>query len=158
MSIAPSTVILDYLSTKGDGQPTNTFFTCGGITESDVHNIQSIKIYRLTRNDLPGYTGVGPVVATIDAMTQNAEIIIDEVKSRAVVSGNIDTLNWTKSNLVVTFETVQLQCKDEGKYTCEINYEITGSIRRSARDSTNLTTNGMYNIRTVPNELPVNSV
>ena len=158
MSIAPSTVILDYLSTKGDGQPTNTFFTCGGITETDVKYIQSIKIYRLTRNDLPGYTGVGPVIASIDAITQNAELIIDELKSRATVSGNIDTTLWTQSTLVVTFETMQLQCKDEGMYTCEINYETTGSITRSARDSTNLTTNGMYNIRTVPNELPVNSV
>ena len=158
MSIVPSTVLLDYVSINGDEQPTNTFFTCGGITETDVQYIQSIKIYRLTRNDLPSDSGVGPVVATIDAITRTAEIIIDELKSRATVYGNIDTTVWTQSTLVVTFETVQLQCKDEGMYTCAINYETTGSVIRSARDSTNLTTNGMYNIRTERYKLSENSV
>ena len=158
MSIVPSIVLLDYVSTKEDEQPTTIFFTCGGIKETNVKYIQNMKIYRLTRNDLPGDSGVGPVIASFDAITQNAEIIIDELKSRATVSGNIDTTLWTQSTLVVTFETVQLQCKDEGMYTCEINYETTGFISRSARDSTNLTTNGMYNLRKVPYELPVNSV
>ena len=143
MYIVPSIVLLGFVSTKGDEQPTTTFFTCGGIKETDVKYIESIKIYRLTRNDLPGDTGVGPVIASIDAFTKNAELFIDELKSRATVSGNIDTTLWTQSTLVVTFETVQLQCKDEGMYTCEINYETTGSISRSARDSTNITTNGM---------------
>ena len=158
MSIVPPTALLDYVSINGDGQPTTIFFTCGGIKETDVKYIHNIKIYRLTRNDLPGYTGVGPVVATIDAITQNAELIIEVVKSRATVYGNIDTTVWTQSTLVLSIETVQLQCKDEGMYTCEINYETTGSVIRSARDSTNLTTNGMYNIRTVPYEVIVNSV
>ena len=146
MSIVPSIVLLDYVSTKGDEQPSTTFFTCGGIKETDVKYIQNMKIYRLTRNDLPDDSGVGPVIATIDAITHNAELIVDELKSRATVSGNIDTTSWTQSTLVVTFETVQLQCKDEGIYTCEINYETIGSISRSSRDSTNITTNGMYNI------------
>ena len=158
MSIVPSIVLLDYVSTKEDEQSTTIFFTCGGIKETDVNYIQSIKIYRLTRNDLPGDSGMGPVIARIDAITQKAELIIDELKSRATVSGNIDTTLWTQSTLVVTFETVQLQCKDEGMYTCEINYETTGSVIRSARDSTNITTNGMYNIRTVPYTVIVNSV
>ena len=146
MSIVPSIVLLDYVSTKGDEEPSTTFFTCGGIKETDVKYIQNMKIYRLTRNDLPGDSGVGPVIASIDAITNNAELIIDEVKSRATVSGNIDTKLLTQSTFVVTFKTVQLQCKDEGMYTCEIKYETTGSISRSARDSTNITTNGMYNI------------
>ena len=145
MSIVPSIVLLGYVSTKGDEQATTTFFTCGGIKETDVKYIQNMNIYRLTRNDLPGDSGVGPVIASIDAITNNAEIIIDELKSRATVSGNIDATLWTQSTLVVTFETVQLQCSDEGMYTCEINYETTGSDVRSARDSTNLTTTGMYN-------------
>ena len=158
MSIVPSIVLLDYVSTKSDEQPTTIFFTCGGIKETDVKYIQNMKIYRLTRNDLPGDSGVGPVIASIDSITQNAELIMDELKSRATVSWNIDTTLWSQSTLVVRFETVQLQCKDEGIYTCEINYETTGAISRSARDSTNLTTNGMYNIRTLLDELPVNSV
>ena len=158
MSIVPSIVLLDYVSTKEDEPSTTTFFTCGGIKETDVKYIQNMNIYRLTRNDQPGDSGVGPVIASIDAITQNAELIIDELKSRATVSGNIDTTLWPQSTLVVTFETVQLQCKDEGMYTCEINYETTGSVIRSARDSTNITTNGMHNIRTLPNEIPVNSV
>ena len=144
MSIVPSTVLLNYVPTRGDGQPVNTVFTCGGFTEMNVKYIQNLKIFRLTRNDLPGDTGLGPVVATIDAINNVPEIIMPEILSRATVAGNIDTLDWTQSNLVVAFETVQLQCKDEGMYTCEINYETNIAVLVSPMHSTNLTTNGMY--------------
>ena len=145
MSIAPSTVLLNYVPSRGDGQPVNTVFTCGGFRATDVKFMTSMKIFRLTRNDLPGATGVGPVVATIDAINKVPEIILQELQSRATVDGNIDTLDWTQSTLSVSFETAQLQCKDEGMYTCEINYENNAAVSQQERQSTNLTTNGMYN-------------
>ena len=146
MTIAPSTVLLNYVPTRGDGQPVNTVFTCGGFTEMNVKYIQNLKIYRLTRNDLPGTTGFGPVVATMDALPPPpaASIIMQELQSRATVDGNIDSLDYSASFLSVTFETAQLQCKDEGMYTCEINYETNGAVGLSPTQSTNLTTNGMY--------------
>ena len=145
MSIAPSTVLLNYVPTRGDGQPVNTVFTCGGFSEMNVKYIQNLKIYRLTRNDQPGDKGMGPVIATIDAINKVPEIILQELQSRATVEGNIDTLDWTASTLSVSFETAQLQCKDEGMYTCEINYETNAAAGLSPKESTNLTTNGMYN-------------
>ena len=145
MTIAPSTVLLNYVPTRGDGQPVNTVFTCGGFTATDVQYITNLKIYRLARNDQPGVKGVGQVVATIDAITKSPEIKMQELQSRATVDGNIDTLDWTQSTLSVSFETAQLQCKDEGMYTCEINYETTQAQGLSPTQSTNLTTNGMYN-------------
>ena len=144
ISIAPSTILLNYVPTRGDGQPVNTVFTCGGFAELNVKYITSLKIYRLTRNDLPGDKGVGSFVATIDIITKTPEIIMQELQSRATVNGNIDILDWTQSTLSVTFETAQLQCKDEGIYTCEINYETFIPVLLSSRHSTNLTTNGMY--------------
>ena len=144
MSIVPSTVLLNYVPTRGDGQPVNTVFTCGGFKEMNVKYIQNLKIFRLTRNDLLGTTGVGPVIATIDSITKVPEIILQELQSRATVDGYIETLDWTASTLSVTFETAQLQCKDEGMYTCEINYETNAAEGLSPRHSTNLTTNGMY--------------
>ena len=145
MSIVPSTVLLNYVPTRGDGQPVNTVFTCGQFTATDVQYIINMKIFRLTRNDLPGDKGVGSVVATIDTFTKTPAIAMQELQSRATVDGSIDTLDWTQSYLSVSFETAQLQCKDEGMYTCEVNYESTNSITSFASDSTNLTTNGMCN-------------
>ena len=144
MSIVPSTVLLNYEPTRGDGQPVNTVFTCGGFTEMNVKYIQNLKIYRLTRNDRSGYRRLGTYVATIDAITKTPEIILQELQSRATVDGNIDNLDWTASFLSVTFETAQLQCEDEGTYTCEITYETNDAVSLDVNYSTNLTTNGMY--------------
>ena len=150
MTISQSTVPLNYTPTSGDGQSTYTSFTCDGFTETNVKYIQNIKIYRLTRSDLPGFIGIGPVVATFDAITQTAEIVLIDLQSRATVSGDIDTLDWTQSELVLTIMTEHLHCEDEGMYTCEINYETTYAVTYSPRESANLTIHGMYNSRTLP--------
>ena len=147
MTISQYTVPLNYTPTSGDGQSTKTSFTCDGFTETNVKFIQNIKIHRLTSSDLPGFAGIGPVAAYIDAITQTAEIILIDLQSRATVSGNIDTLDWTQSELVVTIMTEHLHCEDEGMYTCEINYETNDAVGLSPRDSANLTIHGMYNCR-----------
>ena len=148
MTISQSTVPFNYTPTSGYGQSTNTSFTCDGFTETNVRYIQIIKIYRLTRNDWPGFTGIGPVVANIDAIIKIPEITLIDLQSRATVSGNIDTLDWTQSELVVTIMTEHLHCEDEGMYTCEINYETNDAVGLSPRESANLTIHGMYNCRT----------
>ena len=148
MTISQSTVPLNYTPTSGDGQATNTSFTCDGFTETNVNFILIIKMYRLTRSDLPGVSGIGPMIATIDVYTQFAEVILVDLQSRATVSGNIDSLDWTQSELVVTIMTEHLHCEDEGMYTCEIDYETNDALGHGVRESANLTIHGMYNCRT----------
>ena len=151
MTISQSIVPRNYTPTSGDGQSTYTSFTCDGFTETHVQYITSIKIYRLTSSDLPGQTGFGPVVAAIDAIIRFAEVILVDLQSRATVSGNIDTLDWTQSELVVTIMTEHLHCEDEGMYTCEINYETNAALSLWAWASANLTIHGMYNCRIATN-------
>lgn len=143
MSIAPPSVYLQY---TGVGQMAQTTFLCAGITASDVSTtfdrVISLTMSRSTRRQIPGQT------PTIIAKIEPGEVAmipqVPDIQNRATVSGTIDSVNFTQSNLRLQFDTHAIQCDDAGLYTCTFAYRDAGLTSHTVPHSMILSVNGMY--------------
>ena len=146
MSISPSSVYLLY---TGQGQMTQTTFLCAGISAADVSTtvdkVISLKITRSTRRETQGQAptviafiepGAGARIPAVPGTT--------DIQNRAEVSGTVDSVDYTQSNLQLVIDSNAIQCDDVGQYTCLFTYRDTALDQHEVPSSMNLSVNGMY--------------
>ena len=146
MSISPPSVYLQY---SGQGQMTQTTFLCAGISSADVSTtfdkVISLKITRSTRR---GTTGQTPTTIAFIEPGEGARIpqVQDttDIQNRAAVSGTVDSVDYTQSNLQLVIDSNAIECDDVGQYTCLFTYRDTALDQHEVPSSMNLSVNGMY--------------
>ena len=126
MSISPSEVVLTSSS------PSLTTFTCGFDSGASVQDIYNMQILRQRESD----TSSEPTpLAELKGSTQTAEFVLNapqDILNRASRSGEIaDPLS--NSQLVLIFNTADIECSDRGHYFCAVSYMDGNSVDQSDR-------------------------
>ena len=148
MSISPPSVYLLY---SGQGQITQTTFLCAVMSIADVSTFDKVinlKITRSTRRETPGQS---PTVIAFIEPGEGARIPqvpeTTDIQNRAAVSGTVDSVDYTQSNLQLVIDSNAIQCDDVGQYTCLFTYRDTAFDQHEVPSSMNLSVNGMYTKR-----------